>query len=153
MIAADASPARACAAIITAGPVLMVMIAIATRNTAVIHRNIRSGPNFWPSLAPSMVKPATPSEYATIAVTTVVGAALNSALMPPIETGSALMFHDICAWPIAIAAIGSQEVFCVGRDARGGAAVHDCCSCRVPHTEARLTSRRPRVAAQNECEW
>ena len=21
------------------------------------------------------------------------------------------MFHDICAWPIAIAAIGSQEVF------------------------------------------
>ena len=65
----------------------------------------------WPNLAPSMVKPATPSEYATIAVTTVVEAVLNSALMPPIETGSALMFHDICAWPIAIAAIGSHEVF------------------------------------------
>jgi hypothetical protein len=40
-----------------------------------------------------------------------VGAVLNSALMPPIETRSALMFHDICAWPIAIAAIGSHEVF------------------------------------------
>jgi hypothetical protein len=65
----------------------------------------------WPNLAPSMVKPATPSENATIAVITVVGAVLNSALMPPIETRSALMFHDICAWPIAIAAIGSQEVF------------------------------------------
>ncbi len=86
------------------------MITMAARKTAVIHRNTRNGPNFWPSLAPSMVKPATPSEYATIAVTTVVGAVPNSALMPPIETGSALMFHDICAWPIAIAAIGNHEV-------------------------------------------
>ena len=43
-------------------------------------------------------------------MTTVDGAVPNSALMPPIETGSALMFHDICAWPIAMAAIGNHEV-------------------------------------------
>jgi hypothetical protein len=42
-------------------------------------------------------------------VTTVVGGVLNSALMPPMEIGSALMFHDICAWPIAMAAIGHHE--------------------------------------------
>jgi hypothetical protein len=33
--------------------------------------------------------------------------------MPPMEIGSALVFHDICAWPIAIAAIGSHEVLAV----------------------------------------
>ena len=73
------------------------MSTIAARKTAVIHRNMRSGPNRWPSRAPSMVKPATPSEYATMAVTTVVDDVPNSAVMPPMEIGSALMFHDICA--------------------------------------------------------
>ena len=62
MIAADARPARACAAIITAGLALVVMSTMAARNAAVIHRNMRSGPTRWPSRAPSMVKPATPSE-------------------------------------------------------------------------------------------
>jgi hypothetical protein len=53
---------------------------------------------------------------------------LNPALMPPIETGSALMFHDICAWPIAIATIGSQEVF----SSVPAPAVERLCMCAVP---------------------
>ena len=108
MIAADASPARTCAAIMAAGLALHVIITMAARKTTVIDRNTRSGPNRCPSLAPSIVKPATPSECATIALTTTVGAVPNSALMPPTETGRALMFQDICACPSAIAAIGHQ---------------------------------------------
>ncbi len=76
---------------------LAVIMTIAASSTSVAHRNTFSEPSFCPSLAPSIVNPATAIEFATMAVPIMVGAVLNSATMPPMETGNALMFSDICA--------------------------------------------------------
>ena len=49
----------------------MVTSAARKRATAAWKKILE--PNRWPSLAPSMMNPETPSEYMTIAVATVVG--------------------------------------------------------------------------------
>src|SRR5262245_56612824 len=66
-------------------------------------------PKRWPSLAPSMTKPDTPSEYITMAVPTVVGGVSKLLTMPLIETGSAETLKDISIWPMAMTIIGSHE--------------------------------------------
>src|SRR5271165_4702281 len=57
-----------------------------------------------------MTRPATISEWMTIAVPTVVGDVLKLATIPPTETRRALMLKDIRIWAIATTIIGSQEV-------------------------------------------
>ena len=73
-MAADANPAMICATIMMPTPGLAVINAIDASSMADPTRNTRSAPNFGPSLAPSMAKPATASEFATMAAPTVVGA-------------------------------------------------------------------------------
>src|SRR5271165_6056165 len=57
-----------------------------------------------------MTRPATISEWMTIAVPTVVGDVLKLATIPPTETRRALMLKDIRIWAIATTIIGSPEV-------------------------------------------
>ena len=54
---------------------LAVISTIARSSTTVAIRNTLSDPNFWPSRAPSIVKPATATEWATMAVPTAVAGA------------------------------------------------------------------------------
>jgi hypothetical protein len=98
------------ATIMTVTPGLNVINTIAASSVAEPARKTFSEPNFWPNLAPSMANPATATECATITVPTVVGAVWNSVTIPPIETGSALMFSDICAWPMAMTTMGSHAL-------------------------------------------
>src|SRR5690606_2430095 len=63
----------------------------------------------WTSLAPSMTKPATASEYMTMPVPTVVGGTPKLLTMPPIATGREATLNDMIAWPSAIAIIGTQD--------------------------------------------
>ena len=103
---------------------------------------IRFAPYRWPSLAPSITNPDTPSEYITIAVPTVVGGVLKLFTIPAIETGIAATLNDMsaCAMPITI--IGSQ-------DARSSeppcACVLAICRCRSSEIRTRCAdaSRRP----------
>src|SRR5262249_58081832 len=66
-------------------------------------------PKRWPSLAPSMTKPDTPSEYITMAVPTVVGGVSKLATMPLIDTGKADTLKDISIWLMAMTIMGTQE--------------------------------------------
>src|SRR5262245_16601901 len=66
-------------------------------------------PKRWPSLAPSMMNPETPSEYNTTAVPTVVGGVLKLSTIPPMDTGMAATLKDISIWPMAMTIIGSHE--------------------------------------------
>ena len=69
----------------------------ATRNSETADWKKSFEPKRWPSLAPSMMKPETLSEYMTIAVPTVVGGTPKSLTMPPIEMGKAATLKDISA--------------------------------------------------------
>src|SRR5262245_26412206 len=106
---APANPARAWAASMTSalGLITMSTMAIRKRTTATWKKIFE--PKRWPSLAPSMTKPDTPSEYITMAVPTVVGGVLKLLTMPPIETGSAATLKDISICPMAMTIIGSHD--------------------------------------------
>src|SRR5262249_17582585 len=66
-------------------------------------------PKRWPSLAPSMMNPETPSEYSTIAVPTVVGGVLKLSTIPPMDTSRADTLKEISACPRAMTIIGAHE--------------------------------------------
>ena len=72
-------------------------------------RNTRVAPKRWVSFAPSMTKPATSIEYATIPVAMVVGGTLKLFTMPPSATGSDATLKDMIIWPSAMAIIGTQD--------------------------------------------
>ena len=108
-ITAAARPASPCAASITVATGLKVISTWATPNSATTTRKTRVAPKRWTSLAPSMTKPATASEYMTIPVPIVVGGTPKLRTIPPIETGREATLNDMIAWPSAIAIIGTQD--------------------------------------------
>src|SRR5262249_20689936 len=108
--AAPASPHRSCAINIRLAVGLNVISTWATPNNATTARKTHSAPKRWFSLAPSMTKPATASEYITMPVATVVGGTPKLATMPPSATGSEATLYDISTWPRAIAIIGTHEL-------------------------------------------
>src|SRR5262249_26402883 len=107
--AAPANPARPWAASITSAVGLSTMVIIATRKRATAVWKKIFEPKRWPSLAPNMMNPETPSEYSTIAVPTVVGGVLKLSTIPPIDTGMAATLKDINIWPIAMTIMGTHE--------------------------------------------
>src|SRR5215813_15533419 len=105
---APAKPARPWAATITPAVGLSTMSTMAARKRTTAAWKKIFEPKRWPSLAPSMTKPDTPSEYITTAVPTVVGGVLKLLTMPLIETGRADTLKDISIWAIAMTIIGSH---------------------------------------------
>src|SRR5262249_61733916 len=81
----------------------------AQQNTTTAIRQTCRAPKRWVSLAPSMTKPATSIEYATIPVAPVVGGTLKLSTMPPSATGNEATLKDMIAWPSAMAIIGTQD--------------------------------------------
>ena len=67
---------------------LIVMSTCAAPNTSTARRNTRNAPKRCTSFAPSITKPATIIEYATIPVATTVGATPKLSTMPRSATGS-----------------------------------------------------------------
>jgi hypothetical protein len=118
-ITAAERPIRPWAASITVATGLNVINTCPIPNSATTTRKTRVAPKRWTSLAPSMTKPATASEYMTIPVPTVVGGTPKLRTMPPIATGKEATLNDMIAWPSAIAIIGTQD----SRTSVGAAAV------------------------------
>src|SRR5262249_33460656 len=106
---APAKPARPWAATITPAVGLSTMSTMAARKRTTAAWKKTFEPKRWPSLAPSMTKPDTPSEYITMAVPTVVGGVSKLATMPLIDTGKADTLKDISIWPMAMTIMGTQE--------------------------------------------
>src|SRR5262245_29773705 len=107
--AAPANPASPWPASITSAVGLSTMVTIATRKRPTAAWKKTFEPKRWPSLAPSMMNPETPSEYNTTAVPTVVGGVLKLSTMPPIDTGMAATLKDISIWPMAMTIMGTHE--------------------------------------------
>src|SRR5262245_48792269 len=139
--AAPAKPASAWPASITSAVGLTTMITIASRKrpTAVWKKIFE--PKRWPSLAPSMMNPETPSEYSTTAVPTVVGGVLKLSTIPPMDTGMADTLKDISIWPMAMTIIGSHESR-TSVSATGAEAVAVATLCIPPARGESRTARR-----------
>src|SRR5580698_5585401 len=83
------------------------------------------------SFAPSMTKPATSMEYATMPVATVVGGTPKLFTMPLIATGKDATLKDMIIWPSAMAIIGTQDSCGVSAVAVLGAAWADMSSSQL----------------------
>jgi hypothetical protein len=108
MTEADA-PQRAWAVIIIVAVGLKVINTCDAQKTSTAARNTRVAPKRWASFAPSMTKPATSIEYATIPVATVVGGTPKLFTMPPIATGNEATLNDMIDCPKAMAIIGTHD--------------------------------------------
>src|SRR5262249_15117500 len=105
-------------------------------------------PKRWPSFAPTMMNPETPSEYSTIAVPTVVGGVLKLCTIPPMDTSRADTLKEISACPRAIPIIGAHE-------ARTSAAtfVGDLPCVAMTSSPPGRVSRRERPVVQRNPSW
>lgn len=88
---------------------LKVIMICEMKNSTTAPRKTRNAPKRCASLAPSITKPATSIEYATMPVATVVGGTPKLATIPPIATGSEATLNDMIIWPSAIAIMGTHD--------------------------------------------
>jgi hypothetical protein len=65
------------------------------QNKRTATRKAGNAPNLWMSFAPSMTKPATSIEYATMPVATVVGGTIKLLTMPLSATGNDATLKDM----------------------------------------------------------
>src|SRR5262247_1002930 len=118
---APAKPARPWPASITPAVGLTTMRTMAARKSTTAAWKKIFEPKRWPSLAPSMTNPETPSEYITTAVATVVGGVLKLATIPLMDTGKADTLKDISIWAMAMTTMGSHDA-CTSRSAAAAGA-------------------------------
>src|SRR5262245_14932051 len=120
---APAKPARPWPASITPAVGLTTMSTMAARKRTTAAWKKIFEPKRWPSLAPSMTNPETPSEYITTAVPTVVGGVLKLLTIPLMDTGKADTLKDISICAIAMTIMGSHDACTSGSAVVAGATV------------------------------
>src|SRR5215471_12329895 len=98
--------------IIITGPRLKAISAMAAANSTTIARNTRLDPYAWPILAPSMMKPATMSEYVTIAVPMTVAGALKVETILSMDTCREETLEIIRIWAMPMTTIGNHDAAC-----------------------------------------
>jgi len=88
---------------------LRTISTIAAKNRPDATRKKILDPNRYPSFAPSIINPDTPTEHITIAVPIVVGGVSTLFTIPLVEIGIAYTLNGLRACPIAITTIGNLD--------------------------------------------